>query len=183
MGKAHESKLQKEHAMELNVSKRLTVKKGDVKMIRRVGDIPAILYQKGEENIQLTIKGEEFQSFLRGVEKGHLPTTVFKIKLGKKTYSAIVKEIQYHRVTYDVLHLDFQELTKDLMVCVNVPVHCVGAASCVGIAPGTYKLDENNIAVLISEDGVLISENGLLTFENGLLISENGFGKSHSANL
>lgn len=30
---------------------------------------------------------------------------------------------------------------------------CIGAASCVGIAPKTFKLDEENIAVLISEDG------------------------------
>ena len=30
---------------------------------------------------------------------------------------------------------------------------CIGAASCVGIASGTYKLNDKNIAVLISEDG------------------------------
>lgn len=30
---------------------------------------------------------------------------------------------------------------------------CIGAASCVGIAPKTFKLDEENIAVLISEEG------------------------------
>jgi len=30
---------------------------------------------------------------------------------------------------------------------------CIGAASCVGIAPNTYKLDENNIAIVLSEDG------------------------------
>lgn len=30
---------------------------------------------------------------------------------------------------------------------------CIGAASCVGIAPKTFKLDEENIAVLIGEDG------------------------------
>lgn len=30
---------------------------------------------------------------------------------------------------------------------------CIGAASCVGIAPKTFKLDEENIAVLINEEG------------------------------
>lgn len=30
---------------------------------------------------------------------------------------------------------------------------CIGAASCVGIAPKTFKLDEENIAVLINENG------------------------------
>ncbi|MFH0943264.1 MAG: ferredoxin [Candidatus Beckwithbacteria bacterium] len=30
---------------------------------------------------------------------------------------------------------------------------CIGAAACAGIAPNTYKLDENNIAYVLSEDG------------------------------
>lgn len=30
---------------------------------------------------------------------------------------------------------------------------CIGAASCVAIAPGTFKLDENNIAEVISQSG------------------------------
>jgi len=30
---------------------------------------------------------------------------------------------------------------------------CISAASCVGIAPGTYKLDDNSIAYVVSEDG------------------------------
>ena len=34
-----------------------------------------------------------------------------------------------------------------------VPEKCISAASCVGIAPKTYELDENNIVKLISEDG------------------------------
>jgi ferredoxin len=30
---------------------------------------------------------------------------------------------------------------------------CISAASCVAIAPGTFKLDENNIAEIISQGG------------------------------
>lgn len=30
---------------------------------------------------------------------------------------------------------------------------CIGAASCVAIAPGVFKLDEEQIAVIISQDG------------------------------
>jgi len=30
---------------------------------------------------------------------------------------------------------------------------CIGAASCVGIAPKVYQLDDNNIAYVVSEDG------------------------------
>jgi ferredoxin len=30
---------------------------------------------------------------------------------------------------------------------------CISAASCVGLAPKTYELDENNIVRLLSEEG------------------------------
>ncbi|OIN88344.1 hypothetical protein COW80_02210 [Candidatus Beckwithbacteria bacterium CG22_combo_CG10-13_8_21_14_all_01_47_9] len=30
---------------------------------------------------------------------------------------------------------------------------CIGAASCVGIAPGVYQLDDKNIAYVVKEDG------------------------------
>jgi ferredoxin len=30
---------------------------------------------------------------------------------------------------------------------------CIGAASCVGIAPKIYQLDDKNIAYVVSEDG------------------------------
>lgn len=30
---------------------------------------------------------------------------------------------------------------------------CIGAASCVGVAPGTFKLDDQNKAVIISQTG------------------------------
>lgn len=30
---------------------------------------------------------------------------------------------------------------------------CIGAASCVAIAPKTYKMDKEDIAVVISQDG------------------------------
>jgi len=30
---------------------------------------------------------------------------------------------------------------------------CIGAASCVGIAPKVYQLDENNIAYIVAEAG------------------------------
>lgn len=30
---------------------------------------------------------------------------------------------------------------------------CIGAASCVGVAPGTFKLDDQNKAVVISDTG------------------------------
>jgi ferredoxin len=44
-----------------------------------------------------------------------------------------------------------QQIGKYLVKVINEK--CIGAASCVAIAPGTFKMNENNIAEVISQKG------------------------------
>lgn len=125
--------------MKLTVTKRPVERKSDAKKIRREGDIPAVVYASGQESESVLVNGTEFQTILRGITQGMLPTTVFEIDglAGNKT-KALVKGIQYHRTTYQILHLDFQLLQEDQPVKVKVPVECVGSAECVGIKLGGF---------------------------------------------
>lgn len=123
--------------MKLTVKKRQVSGKGQCKRIRRAGNIPAILYSGGKEGEALEVSGSDYEAALRQMKKGHLPTTVFNLvdEEGNER-RAIVKDIQYHVTTYDVLHLDFEELKDDVMINVNVPVECIGVADCAGIKLG-----------------------------------------------
>lgn len=124
--------------MKLTVKTREGNKKGVLRAIRREGDIPAILYGAKEKTCSLRVNGSEFQAHLRSLEKGHLPTTVFELHVGKEKVSAIVKEIQYHPTTYQVIHLDFQEMQKGGIIEVNIPVECTHKAECVGVKLGGF---------------------------------------------
>lgn len=124
--------------MKLTLSKREGNKKSELTRLRYAGDIPAVLYKKGEHSELLIVKGEEFAVALRGMVKGHLPTTHFELEWGGRKEKAIVKEIQYHPTTYAVLHLDFHPLEEGKKVTVNVPVLCVGEADCVGVKLGGF---------------------------------------------
>lgn len=57
---------------------------------------------------------------------------------------------------------------------------CIGAASCVGIAPKVYQLDDQNIAYVVSEDGDT-AENVLLGAQscptNAVEIYDNATGE------
>ncbi len=123
--------------MKLSVKSRDCERKSQSTKVRLDGDIPAILYGKGTDNVPLTINGVDFATALRSIEKGHLPTTRFTLTSedGKET-SAIVKDVQYHRTTYKVLHLDFEELRDDVAVNVNVPIVVNGQVDCEGIKLG-----------------------------------------------
>lgn len=125
--------------MKLNVFKRAQLKKSESNKIRREGNIPAILYAHGTNTESIVVDGPGFTTLLRGVKPGRLSTTIFNLKdeLGKER-RAILKEIQYHPTTYNVQHLDFEELFDDVKVNVNVPIECTGVVDCMGVKLGGF---------------------------------------------
>lgn len=124
--------------MKLTLSKRSGEKKSELTQIRFRKDIAAVIYQKGKPNENVTVKGSEFHAILRGLPKGYLPVTVFELDLDGKKSKAIVKDIQYHPTTYQILHLDFLLLSDKIPVDVKVPIVCTGEADCVGIKLGGF---------------------------------------------
>ncbi|NGX59985.1 MAG: 50S ribosomal protein L25 [Chlamydiae bacterium] len=124
--------------MNLTAKKRAGETKGETKQIRRSGNIPAVFYAPGETGISIEIDGPEFAAAMRNIKQGHLSTTIFTLNVDGKKKKAIVKGIQYELTSYDVIHLDFEELKDDIPVTVKVPVECVGLADCVGVKLGGF---------------------------------------------
>lgn len=122
--------------MKLTLTKRIGSTKGEIKKIRREGNIPAVLYGSGASVEKLVVKGEEFSAILRNLKQGLLPTTLFELDFDGKKHQAVIKDIQYHAVTYAVEHIDFYLLSKDKPVSVNVPIQILGIAECSGIKLG-----------------------------------------------
>jgi len=124
--------------MKLSVSSRTDRKKSDIKKLRREGQVPAILYGPGKENKSLSFPLEQLQETLRKINPGRLATTVFELEEGTGTVKALVKEVQYHPVSYAILHVDFVQLEDDKLVKVNIPLRVSGQADCVGIKLGGF---------------------------------------------
>lgn len=123
--------------MKLQTKPRSAVKKSETNRLRREGFIPAVLYGKGKEGETFTVQSSEFAALLRQVRSGHLPTTTFKLVDEKgKERKAVIKDIQYNITTYDVIHLDFEELLADTKISIKVPIECVGADGCPGVKLG-----------------------------------------------
>ena len=123
--------------MKLNVASRPGKTKGEVKKLRREGLVPAVLYRRGQESETIAVKSSEFNTILRGVQPGRLSTKKFTLTdQNGKEVQAILKEIQYHVTTYDVLHLDFETLEPNVPVNVKIPIECTGTVDCVGVKLG-----------------------------------------------
>ncbi|MFT5319555.1 MAG: large subunit ribosomal protein L25, partial [Chlamydiales bacterium] len=108
--------------MKLNIKKRAAASKGETNIMRRNGNIPSIVYAEGKPGDNIEVIGAEFAAISRAMKPGHLPTTIFTLKNEEgKEYQAIVKGIDYHPTTYNILHLDFVKLIDDVKVNVKVP--------------------------------------------------------------
>ncbi len=110
------------NTIDLEVQERKDFGKKATKQLRSEGNIPCVLYG-GKEN-------KSFYTNPQAVK--HLVYTdkfvIAKIKLGENTYDAILKDIDLHPLTDEILHLDFQELVPGKKVKVEVPVKLTGFA-------------------------------------------------------
>lgn len=122
--------------MKLHVTKRSVGKKSEINQIRREGNIPSVLYSKGEKGTEMVVNGIAFKKLINSIESGTLSSKVLVLELDGKEIKALVKEIQYHPTTYQVLHLDFTQLHDDVNVTLNVPLKSVGSVDCVGVKQG-----------------------------------------------
>jgi large subunit ribosomal protein L25 len=124
--------------MKLNVTQRKEKKKSVTREIRRRGDVPAVLYSKNGPSELMIVKGAEFSAHLRAIEPDHLSTTIFTLVDGKRERRVIVKDIQYTPTTYQISHIDFEELIDRAPVSVRVPIVLSGSALCVGVKLGGF---------------------------------------------
>lgn len=123
--------------MKLNYRKRSAARKSESNRLRREGMIPSVIYSRGQHSDNVSIDSNELKALLRHVKPGHLSTQIFSLidEFGKEK-KVLLKEIQYAPTTYDIIHLDFEELIQGHKVNVKVPIELTGAAECVGVKLG-----------------------------------------------
>ena len=109
-------------AVEIQGSKRSELGKKGSKSIRKDGGIPAVLYG-GDEVIHFTVT-------TAGV-KHIIYTPDFKLAdldVDGNHYKAILKSVQFHPVTDEVIHIDFLRLLDKVPVKVEVPLRFKGTS-------------------------------------------------------
>lgn len=123
--------------MELKMYHRPADKKSQVKNARLDSLIPSVIYSAGKPGETICVEGPVFTNFLAKLKRGRLPTVQFSLVDDKGAKRrAIIKDIQYDITTYDVIHLDFQEIHDNAEVNVKVPIECTEVNECVGIKHG-----------------------------------------------
>ena len=99
------------------------------KKLRRQGLIPAILYGPQTEPLPLTVRLSELKRILQRHRGEQLIFNLTVQRNGEsEQHLALIKELQYHPVTDEIIHADFYEIRMDRPVEVDVPVEITGKA-------------------------------------------------------
>lgn len=119
--------------------------KGDNRKLRSGGQIPAIVYGRGEETRAVSLDAHELELLFSRV---HVENTVIALKIEgeRQPIKTLVREVQTHPARGDVLHVDFYQIHAGERVNVQVPIAFVGTAA--GVKAGgmlQHTMDEIDI--------------------------------------
>ena len=106
----------------LNVEDRILTGKKSAKTLRNNGQVPGILYFKGEETINITV---DRLAIYQAIHSGR---RIYEINIAGATKYVMIKELQYHPVTDDVMHIDFMRVRRSEKINISVPLVLVGDA-------------------------------------------------------
>lgn len=113
--------------VEIQIEPRDSGSKGKVKELRRQGKLPGVFYGPKAQTVPLELDRKEFLSRVADLEGSRL----IRIKSASPLLAdrvALVKEMQFHPVTGEVVHADFYEVDLTAKIRVKVPLHFVGKA-------------------------------------------------------
>ena len=84
--------------------------------------VPAVVYHSGVEAIPLSVDKISLNKALRTSQM------IFEVNVEDKNQFVLVKEIQYHPVTDEIIHIDFQKVKEDEKISLEVAVRSSGEA-------------------------------------------------------
>ena len=112
----------------LDIENRESVGKKSTKEMRRDGKVPSTLYFRGEEPESIAVEKLKLYQALKSDQR------IYEVELNGDSQYVMVKAVQYHPVTDEILHLDFMRVRRSEKMTISVPLVLVGKP--VGVTEG-----------------------------------------------
>lgn len=107
--------------------------KGTARATRREGNVPAVIYGRGEAASMISLNERELTKLMH---KPGFFTHLYRISANGKTELALARDLQLHPVSDRPLHVDFLRVSNDTQVTVEVPVEFTGQDTSPGLKAG-----------------------------------------------
>ena len=110
----------------LEVTARATTGKGAARKARAEGMVPAVMYGPATPSQSLTVDPAKLLDLFKQSQNRN---TVVHVKVGDVSTPCLVREVQRHPLTRELLHVDFYAVPADREIEVMVPLRTVGKAA------------------------------------------------------
>lgn len=109
-------------------------KKSALNSLRKEGRIPAVMYG-GKDNVNFHVNNIAFTKLIETPE-----VYFIDLNFGDSTTKAVIKDVQFHPVTDQPIHIDFMEVLDDKAVIIGIPVVFTGASK--GVLAGGKRREK-----------------------------------------
>ena len=146
---------------------RNTKTKGELSALRDNGNVPAIIYGGEAQNEKISISKKILKSL---IEKENFLSNIVTLNVDGKSQNVLPKEIKYHIISDEPIHVDFLRVVPGVKIRIEVPVQFINHEKSPGLKRGgvlnivrrkvelrcpSEKIPEN---LVIDLDGVEIGE-------------------------
>jgi len=151
----------------LDANIRDTKSKGELSLLRNSGGVPAIIYGGEAQNEKISISKKLLKTLL---EKENFLSSIVTLNVDGKPQNVLPREIKYHILTDEPIHVDFLRVVPGIKIRIEVPVQFINHEKSPGLKRGgvlnivrrkvelkcpSEKIPEN---IVIDLDGIDIGE-------------------------
>ena len=107
--------------------------KGELRIIRKEGSVPAIVYGGKDNNENISISKKTLKSL---VEKDNFYSNIISLNINGKTQNVLPREVIYHIISDEPIHVDFQRVVPGVKIRIDVPVQFINQEKSPGLKKG-----------------------------------------------
>ena len=117
----------------INGNLRNSTGKGSARATRRAGRIPAIIFGDKKETISIDIEEREYKKIMN---QSGIFSRLLDLSVDGKSNLVLTRDIQFHPVSENPLHVDFLRIGKGSNINVSVPVSFINEELSPGLKTG-----------------------------------------------
>ncbi len=122
--------------------------RGASRRLRRTGQIPGIVYGAHKEPEMISL---HHNAMVLHLENEAFYSSILSLKVGDVSSEVVLKDLQRHPAKPFILHADFQRVSMDEQIRMNVPLHFMNESTAPGVKAGgiaSHNLTEIEITCL-----------------------------------
>ena len=118
-------------SLEANI--RNTKTKGELSLLRNNGNVPAIIYGGEAQNETISVSKKILKSL---IEKQNFLSNIVTLNVDGKPQNVLPREIKYHIISDEPIHVDFLRVVPGVKIRIEVPVKFINHEKSPGLKRG-----------------------------------------------